>query len=488
MKYSNESRSLSGNELIFLGGVGGHVTGSCNRLNAKNLSILVDCGLFQGKKDERSDKGERRNFAPTDFAHGVSDVLLTHAHIDHSGLIPRIFKNGFQPNIVVPEVTAQFLETLLYNSAKIQENEHPENRLYETKDVDNTLRRLKIVKPFEIFPIGQKHSKYSAEFLTNGHVMGASSIFINSLGEDGHKQNILFTGDMGKPHQSLCDGYLAYSSNYPTDQVHVLIAESTNFSKEPVSFEDKKNSLINEIKKTWEEGGTPLIPSLSFHRLQEILEILHNSQGNLLPKDCQIYLDAPLGVELLNIFQKLNPEELTNRYGDDPDFYKNTMDSLNRFSVNNLKIINTHQDSLLNDQKFADSSGHAIIIASGGMGEHGRIVNYLHGSFSENPKNSILFTCHQVEGTKGESISRYENLVRNNKKGARVKKLDKFTSHISGPKETFGFLNRFNMSDLQVVIINHGNDTSREAMAKEFKSRGFDGKIILPKLSQKVGI
>lgn len=488
MKYLNETRKLSGNELVIAGGAGGHVTGSRNHLNAKSLSILIDCGLFQGKNDERSEKGDRRNFAPTDFAHGVSDVLLTHAHIDHSGLIPRIFKSGFKPNIVVPKITAEFLEPLWYNSAKIQENEHPENRLYEKKDVDSALRSLKIIKPFETFTIGQKHSKHSAEFLTNGHVMGASSIFINTFGDDGHKQNILFTGDMGKPHQSLCDGYLAYSSNYPTDQVHVLVAESTNFGKEPVSFEEKRNTLISEIKKTWENGGTPLIPSLSFHRLQEILEILHNSQGNLLPKDCQIYLDAPLGLELLDVFQKLDPSELTNRYGDDPNFYKNDMDSLNRFTLNNLKKIVTHKDSVLNDEDMANFSGHAIIIASGGMGEYGRVVNYLHGKFSENPKNSILFTCHQVDGTKGESISRHENIMRNNKIGARVEKLDKFTSHVSGPKETFGFLNRFNLSDLQAVIINHGNDTSRQAMATEFRDRGFGGRIILPKLGQRVQI
>ncbi|MEI8067632.1 MAG: MBL fold metallo-hydrolase [Candidatus Shapirobacteria bacterium] len=475
------------NNIESLGGDGGFITGSCHRLNIDNSSVLIDHGMFQGKFEERSQKGERRNFTPTrNIARGVTDVLITHSHIDHIGRLPMIYKAGFSPNILATSTTAAFMEIMLRNSAEIQENEDPQNRLYDSFDVDEALRYVKIVKSFNEIQIGQKHSKMTAEFLPNGHVMGANSIIIRNIDKDKKHQNILFTGDMGKEHQSLCGGYLDQITKYPDDKIDVLLTESTNFLKEAIDFEEKKASLLNQIKKVWQEGGNVLLPVLSFHRMQEIIEILHNSDNVL--GDCSIIIDAPLGVKILDAFKALKPGELSRRYGDDPNFYKNEKESLDRFNLKNVKILQSHQQSVFNDEALAFNPNRSIIIASGGMGEFGRAINYLRGKFSQNPKNAIIFTCHQVEGTPGaEMVHRSSTGAGKNKK-AIVEKIDGFTSHISGPTQTFDFLNRFNLENLDKVIIAHGKNPSRQAMAQEFESRGIGKKIILPSLNQKIEI
>jgi metallo-beta-lactamase family protein len=465
------------------GGTGGFVTGSCHRVEMKNSTVLVDSGMYQGKYEERSERGERRNFEPIkDMAAGVTEVMESHTHIDHIGRLPIIFKKGFTPRVLVTEETAAFMEPMLLNSAEIQKEENPQNRLYETYDVDKTLRYIRVVKPFTKIPIGQKRSGVTAEFLLNGHVMGSACIMIRS--PDG-KRSILFTGDMGKPVQSLCGGYEDYISRYPQNPVSALVVESTNFEKSPISFEEKRAELITAIKDVWAGGGNPVFPVLSFHRTQEIMEVLHNSQQEgIIPPDCQIFIDAPLAMTLLDTFKQLGPGHLSKRYGDDPNFYRSDESSMDRFNLRRVHIIGSHEESQLTDEGLADYQGKVIILASGGMGGYGRVVNYLRGNFCKNPKNAVILTCFQVAGTEGASLLREGKIHNGKKDGARVIKIEGFTSHISGPEETFEFLESLNLSELEKVIITHGKDSARNAMADEFKRRGYPAEIILSKVGQ----
>jgi metallo-beta-lactamase family protein len=494
MKNYHEKRGVGSNAAIeSFGASGGLVTGSCHRLTIKNSSVSIDYGMFQGRKEERNEKGVRNNFAPVEsMAHGVTDVLLTHLHIDHSGNLPKIYKAGFRPRILTTEITAHFLETMLVNSAEIQSREDKDNRIYEMNDVRNTLRCLKTVNPFTEIQVGQKHSRITAEFLPNGHVMGAASILVRSR-EDGKKQNILFTGDMGKAEQSLCGGYKEHTMYYPDDSINTLVIESTNFLRKPISFDEKVANLFNEIRDVWKKGGNPILPVLSFHRFPEILEILHNNGKELDPGGYfQIIIDAPLGMKLLRDIRRLSPDQLSRRYGNDANFYKTDKESISRFDSMNARIIESHEDSVRADSEFADYRGKVIILASGGMGEAGRSLNYIRGSFCDNPKNEVIFTCFQVDGTRGEKMVHEETIPNGNKKGASVKKIEGFTSHISGPEETFNFLKRFNLNNLHTIIINHGKNDARVAMANEFRLRQEvngeykEAKVVLPKLNQKV--
>lgn len=464
------------------GGVGGQVTGSCYRLKIKDSVFLVEAGSYQGKFEERSEKGVRRNFEPMkNIASGVTEVLESHVHIDHSGRIPKIFKEGFTPKVLATEETAAFMEPMLENSAEIQESQHPSNRLYDKYDVEKTLRYIKVVKPFELVDIGQKGNRITAEMVPNGHVMGSASIIIRDHSD---KKTILFTGDMGKPEQSLCGGYKEFVNKYPKDPVNVLMIESTNFEKEPIDFEEKKIKLVQAIHEVWESGGNPVFPTLSFHRAQEIMELFHNLQKTgEIPSDCEIIIDAPLAIKVLDKIRELGPNHLSRRYGNDPFFYKTKEESIGRFELENLTIIGSHKESLLNDQRLAQYNKKAIVIASGGMGGYGRSVNYIRGNFAKNDKNAILFNCFQVPGTEGFDLVHKEE-KRKNKTGARIMHLEGFTSHISGADQTFDFLGRFNLKQLEKIIIVHGKDSARNLMATEFKARGFDAKIIVPEINQ----
>lgn len=470
------------------GGTGGLVTGSCHRIDVKDSALLVDSGLFQGRTEERSERGERRNFTPPkNIAKGVTDILETHAHIDHTGRLPMIFRDGFTPRILATHETAAFMEPMLLNSSKIQ-NEKGGDELYSDWDVRNTLNHIKVIKPFVLYEIGQKHSGITAEFLPNGHVAGSCSVVVRKHSE---KKTILFTGDMGKERQSLCGGYRNFMRDYPKDPIKTIVIESTNFDRKPVSFADKKGKLIETIKKVWEGGGNPVLPVLSFHRAQEIIEIFHNAQkSGEIPEDCCFYIDAPLAVEVTETFLDLGTRVLTRAYGKDEHFYKTDEESLKRFDLNNSFIINKHETSKACSWGLANSPNKVIIIASGGMGNYGRSVNYIHGPFAWNPKNAILLTCFQVEGTEGKQLMDRGKVVLKDKKkkekrdGAKVIKIEGFSSHISGPVDTFKFLNRFNLNELENVIITHGKDKARNAMAEEFKRRGFGANIILSDINQ----
>jgi len=475
MSRSIESGASRG-EIISYGGNGGLITGSCHRTNIDNSSFLIDCGLFQSEDEKRNFNFDRDKYL-------VNDILITHSHADHIGRLPFLFREGLNPRILATELTATFMETMLLNSAKIQEKKDYEYRLYDSSDVDQALKHLKVVDLYTEIPIGQKNNRITAEFLQNGHVMGSSSILIRSFNPE--PKSILFTGDMGKPNQSLCGGYTEQVSNYPNDAIDVLMVESTNFNREPVPFKEKETNFLNTINNVWKDGGNPLLPSLSFHRLQEIIEIIHNNQGGLIPDDCRIVIDAPLGVSLLEKFKSLKSNQLSPRYGDDPYFYKTEEESLDRFSLNNVSFIQSHEESVASSSSLSQYSGKVIILTGGGMGEFGRSVNYIEGNFCKNPKNAIIFTCYQVEGTPGAKLVKRKS-VYGNGKGAKVFHINGFTSHISGAKETFGFLNRFNLNNLNTVIVNHGQNSSRLAMAEEFKRRGIGENIILPSLNQRI--
>ena len=466
------------------GSMGGLVTGSCHEILTKgNSKFLVDVGMFQGRKEERSENGVRRNFSPlSEIAKGTTDILLTHSHNDHIGRLPIIYKNGFSPDILTTEVTADLLRPMLFNSAAIQSSERdPNNRLYDRYDVEKTLRHVYGVRPNKEIEIGQKNSDISAEFLLNGHILGSSSIVVRN--PDCYT-NVLFTGDMGKPVQSLCGGYLDFVDNYPNDPINALVIESTNFEKEPVPFKEKEKNFQDKINETFESGGNVVIMSLAQHRAPETLEmIFYLIDTGRIPKDTKVVVDGPLIVELItDYYQRHNPRHLSPRYGDIPNFYKTDKESLFRFDLagHNVQIIGSHEESVLNDKEKAYSGDKTIIVASGGMGERGRSVNYLKGDFSKNPKNAILSTCYQAEGTYGANmVYRAEN-SKEKMFGAKVYQINGFTSHASGPDEYFDFLENFNLENLETVIIGHGRETSRIKLAEEFERRGYGAKIITP--------
>lgn len=478
------------------GGSGGFVTGSMHILESAEGKFGVDAGLFQGKKEERTEKGIRMNNTPLgEIIRGMTDIAITHAHVDHTGRLPLIAKAGFTPNILATETTADLMEIMLENSGEIQEREKPGNQLYDLDDVDNTLRLIKDVPEYEEIRVGpKKHSHVTMEFIPNGHIIGSNSVVVRYPQNGNAAETILFTGDIGKPEQSLCGGVLDHCENYPQDPITTAVVESTAVEQTPISFDEKRENFLNAIQQTWANGGNPALPLLSLHRIQEVIELLGNSQLEGLLDECDFVFDAPLGGKVLSRIYDMRPGTLTSRYGNDLNYYANEKESIGRFNqvLQNATFVTTHEQSQATSSDYAATNKKAIILASGGMGEHGRSLNYLRGEFGRNPKNSFIFTCHQVAGTAGENlvkvgaVNTYNGKERG--KGASIMQIEGFSGHANGPDEIIGFLNRFNLQDLQTVILTHGTDKARQMLAKELKRRRITAEILMPKIGETISL
>jgi metallo-beta-lactamase family protein len=495
MPYAHQNREYP-TTLTSLGGSGGFVTGSCHIVENKDSRFAVDWGLFQGRDEERTVRGERMNLSPLgEQLRGLTHVLISHGHIDHIGGLPRIFKAGFSPKIITTTTTADLMGVMLENSAQIQANEKPGNRLYNEDDVERTMRAIEDVEPFEEVPIGQKHSGITAEFDPNGHIIGSNAIVVR-IPENGSKpKTILFSGDMGRETHSLDGGSAEYSRGYPQDPINTLVVESTSIEKTPVTFEKKRAQFLGGIQRVWERGGNVLLPVLSLHRLQEELELLWNSKKEGLLEDCNIFLDTPLGMKVLGCIADMDPRTLSRRYGNDPNYYRSEEESIARFDeiVKKATVVESHEQSVNADAELARAKGRNVVFASGGMGEHGRAVNYLKGKFGQNPLNGILFTCFQVEGTDGSKLVRvgavHPHGKDKTKKGAEILQIDGFSSHVSGPEEAFAFLEQYNIRPkLDKVIVTHGRDKARQRFGEELIKWGFKGEIILPKIGQRIEV
>lgn len=467
------------------GGNGGLVTGSCHIYERGDNKIGIDYGKHQGKYEEMSENGRIRDLEHiSEICRGTSDFLITHAHIDHIGLLPLVLKNGFSPNIYATEETFEFMKIMLQNSAEIQAKDKNQIPMYTMGDVDKTLRRIKKVEYFEEIGIGNRNSKIMAQFLPNGHINGSSSILV----KDGStKKNTLFTGDIGRPNQLLCGGYDEYSSKFPDCKIHTILTESTCFEKEPVSFNERVTNIFNATIETTQRGGVSVMPLIA-GRMAPVMEIFHNAQeyeGKFL--DYDFYMDAPLPRKVLKVHQDLGPNFMSNRYGDDPYFYKTRESSINRFDLKNLHIIESHEQSKLLVKELANSSKKAIVFASGGMCTRGRSVNYRSGEFNQNPNNSFILTCHQVSGTRGAEMINESKNKKEEGKTAEVIVADGNSSHATG-YEIIDYLKKYNLNSLENFIPAHGQDSARKALAIAVQKEDFSQytTISLPKIRQAV--
>ncbi len=474
--------------IIPYGGNGGLITGSCNVLEIRDNKIVVDCGLFQGRDEYLDRNGVPRNLNNiSEVCRNTSDVLLTHVHMDHAGRLPMFVRNGFTPRMWASEGTIKFLEDMYDDSIKIQKRaKKPEEIMYDKDDVFQTLKQIKTVRPFEEIPIGHKNSRISFEMIPNGHMYGSDSILIRDRHRNGGK-NILFTGDMGREHQFVSGGWIDLISEFPKDPIHIIVAESTSFDKEPTPIMESVNGLGDAINETFSKNGSVLLPTIS-HRGPVLIETVNYlKRKKSIPDNCRVYIDGPLLYKIYMTYVKgIDPNELTRNFGDIVDYYQTIEEAIARFDLKDTKVINSHQESVALSERLAQSGERAIVIAGGGMGV-GRAINYIRGPFSQNPNNSIIFTCYQVPGTLGaELIDKQDSNVLMKSKIYHFKG---FTGHVSGEEETFAPLERYNLEKLETVMIGHGKDTSRKPMAKAFtiRTNEYVG-VITPRIGQVITV
>lgn len=359
-------------KLTCYGGVGS-VTGANFLLEISDKRVLVDCGMAQGSREA----GERnhRNFA---YDPSSIDVLfITHAHIDHTGLVPKLVKDGFRGEIYSTPETKSIAELLLRDSASI--NAEKDVPLYRATDVEHALSLWKTLPYHEMRTLGD----FSVEFFDAGHVLGSAMVkFTLPSGK-----TMLFSGDLGNPPSTL----LKETERVPG--IDYLLMESVYGDRNHEDVEERTEKLKKVVRDTMERRGTLLIPVFSLERTQVILYELDNLfESGALP-EIPVFLDSPLAIKITNIY-----ENVTKYYNEEVQKELQAGDEIFRFE--RLRQIAQARDS----RKIGDVKGPKIILAGAGMSTGGRIMaheaEYLPGS-----NNTILFVGYQAPGTPGRQIA-----------------------------------------------------------------------------------
>lgn len=366
-------------QLQFLGATG-TVTGSKYLLQHQSKNILIDCGLFQGFKQLRL-----RNWKPLPFSpKNIDAVILTHAHIDHSGYLPLLVKNGFTGPIYCSQATQALCQVLLLDSAKLQEeeaqylNKHtfskhkPALPLYTREDAQNALQQF---QPVDFYKPTKLGGTINFHLLPAGHILGAAMVYI----EDGNT-SVLFSGDLGRQKDLIMNPpAIVKNADY-------LIVESTygNRSHDP---SDPLEKLGNIINRTIERGGKVIVPTFAVGRAQLLLYCIHLLKKNgVIPEKLPVYLNSPMAVEATAIFDE------------HPGEYRLTPEQSEAMCKTAHVVFDVEESKLLNTKK-----GPLIILAGSGMATGGRIVHHLK-TFASDPKNTILFSGFQAGGTRGAAM------------------------------------------------------------------------------------
>jgi metallo-beta-lactamase family protein len=445
-------------KLTFLGAAG-NVTGSRYLFEDTQMQLLVDCGLYQEREFLS------RNWNPTPLKPSeIEAVLLTHAHLDHIGLLPKLVHDGFKGRIYATDATLEMAEVLLLDSARIQEEDadfkkrrhrregrrgpYPEEPLYSVEDARACFPLFKSVgydKPIDFKGI-------KATFVNAGHVLGSAMVFLE-FKSNGESRNICFSGDVGRPKRPL--------QNEPTPLTvpDYLVVESTYGDRDHPPIQEVEGRFANIINETVHRNGKVIIPAFALERTQELLYYLKRLMAaGTIPK-LTVYVDSPMAIELTVIFTQ-HPE----LWGGDAEGYTKG----SPFEFPGLKLTGSVAES----RAIAGHKGPCIIIAGSGMATGGRIKHHLVNNISR-AENTILFAGYQAWGTLGRVITEGTTPVRILGQEYEVKakieqlhglsahadrtELLEWTSHLAKPPKR--------------VFVTHGEKDSANSFAEALRQR-----------------
>ncbi|MCL2131630.1 MAG: MBL fold metallo-hydrolase [Lentimicrobiaceae bacterium] len=458
-------------KIQFIGAIA-EVTGSKVLLTTKNdKKILIDCGMYQGKGMETDAMNRDLGFNPAE----IDILLLSHAHIDHSGLIPYICKNGFRGKIYCTHGTRDLCSIMLPDAGNIQESDmrdfnrkrkqmglEPTEPIYTAREAFASLRYF-VSMPLDLEITIEDGVKIV--FTDTGHILGGSAINL-SITEDGTEKRLCYTGDIGR-----YDKYLLKNPGiFP--QADYIIAESTYGDRkhEPItSVEDKLARVVQEtcVKKL----GKLLIPSFAIDRCQEIIYILNKLKKQKKLPDVPIFVDSPLAVSATDIF-RLHTECFKD---DILDLIRTQNDP---FGFDNLHYVRTKEDS----KRLNTHNRPCIIISASGMMEAGRIKHHLANNI-ENKKTTILVVGYCAPRTLGRRIMDGEKIVSiyGNKYqvNAQIEEIDALSGH-GDYEEMHRFLSCQDKSKVKQLFLVHGETAVEEKYRDYLINQGFPN-VCVPK-------
>jgi metallo-beta-lactamase family protein len=451
-------------------GAAGTVTGSKHLINTSDLpggqsgfQVLVDCGLFQGKKEWR----ERNWSDPPLPAHEIDAVILTHAHLDHSGWIPRLVKHGYNGPIYATAPTIDLCGILLPDSGHLQEEEAEYHNRKKTSKHSPALplytfqqaqECLQYFRPVEYGETVELHPGFSFRFVHAAHILGSAMAEI-TLAANGRPLRLLFTGDIGRVHDSdLAPGRVVYSGPAEGESADLLVMEST-YGNRLHPHTDPRPELARLVRETVQRGGTVIVPAFAVERTQKFLFMLKAlMESGQIPR-VPVHADSPMAIEAVEIFPKYAEEfseetrQLIATYGKPLEWEGFSFDRT------------TEESKKINDIRFP-----LIIVSSSGMVTGGRILHHLAQRLPD-PRNLVLFIGFQAPGTRGAIIKSGAETVKIFGEQvpirAQVAALEQFSDHADTP-ELLEWLRSFQRQP-RVTYLVHGEPAAAEELRQSME-------------------
>jgi metallo-beta-lactamase family protein len=448
-------------------GACGSVTGSSTHLRWGDTDLLVDCGLYQGPEELEQRNWRELHYRPAD----LNAVILTHAHLDHTGLLPRLVGEGFEGPVYCTKPSRGLISLILQDAGHLQEEQaryaqkkgysrHPQPKpLYTSKDAR---RALKLLRPL---PFEESHDilpGIQIRFRRAGHLLGAATIEVRAKGADGERRTWCFSGDVGR-----YDVPIVKDPEPPAEMPATLVLEST--------YGDRNHRTANPeaafrkvIERVFARGGTVIIPAFALGRTQEVL--YHLSQlvedGDLDPD--AVFLDSPMAIKATEIYDQAEAEhdedllELAEQHLDPL-----AADSFQRCrSVEQSKALNRRQEP-------------AVIVAASGMATGGRVVHHLKQRLGD-PKNAVVFVGYQASGTRGRAlVNGAEHVAIHGQRipvRAEIREFHGLSAH-ADQEELLKWC-RALPEPPERVFLNHGEDPPRKALAAALTEAGWQHPLL----------
>ncbi|MBM3908600.1 MAG: MBL fold metallo-hydrolase [Gemmatimonadetes bacterium] len=443
-------------------GAAREVTGSCHVVQAHGKTILLDCGLFQGRRSEV----QRKNLTLPVPVEQIDAIVLSHAHIDHSGRLPLLVREGYSKAIHATAATCDLCEPMLMDSAHIQEKdaeflakhkrEHFEP-LYGIRDAQRTAELMvahRYEEPFEAAP------GVMITFFEAGHILGSASVAIDIM-QGTHRKRLVFSGDIGR------SGLPIIRDPKPPLEADWVLMESTYGNRDHGTVEDARAKLAQVVRETAARGGRVLVPAFAVGRTQELVYDLHQlAEAGEIPR-LPIYIDSPLATKATAVFEK-NTDVF-----DQSERFVRTHNGQSLFQFPLLRYTPDKEDS----KALAGTPGPMVIISASGMAESGRIVHHLAQGAS-NPRNTIMIVGFQAEHTLGRRIVERREVIKAFGEEiplrAQVAVLNGYSAH-ADRTELAAWLQAIRATSprLKDVFLVHGESAAQEAFADQLRGKGY---------------
>ncbi len=448
-------------------------TGSLYLLEIHGHRLLLECGLFQGRRGESIERNRNFPFDPRQ----INAVVLSHAHIDHCGNLPNLCRQGFEGNIYCTFATRDLASIMLEDSAQIQRDDAafvskkrakqglpPVEPLYSVGDADKAIRQFVCINYDRPFPVAEG---VTISFRDAGHILGAAQVVFD-VGENGRSFRYLFSGDIGRGGDDIL------RDPQPVEEVDYLQVESTYGARVHSPKASASAEVGQMVRETLDRKGKVIIPSFSVGRTQQIVYTLHQlTLAGELPR-VPIFVDSPLSVNATEVY-RLHPECFNAA------IYKFLREKENPFGMENLTYIREVAHSM----KLNDLKDPAIIISASGMAEAGRIRHHLANHIG-NPANLILFVGYCAEHTLGAQIMSGQNPVNifgePHEVRAQIASLDSYSGH-ADKNELRRYVEALT-GDIKQIFVVHGEEAQSLAFGETLRGMKPKAQVLVPEYQQ----